>query len=59
VFLFFRTVMAKGDGVPDPAPAVALAESTRVYPLWAEEKDIPAMQFPNASGQRPAASGST
>ena len=52
VFLFFRTVMAKGEGGPDPAPAAALAEQTRVYPLWAEEKDIPPMEFPNASGQR-------
>ena len=33
VFLFFRTVMARGDDGPDPAPAVALAEQTRVYPL--------------------------
>jgi hypothetical protein len=52
VFLFFRTVMAKGQGKPDPAPAVALAEQTRVYPLWAEEKDIKPMQFPDASGKR-------
>jgi hypothetical protein len=52
VFLFFRTVMAKGDGVPDPAPAVKLAEQTRVYPLWAEEKNISPMAFPNASGVR-------
>lgn len=52
VFLFFRTVMAQGEGAPDPAPAVALAEQTRIYPLWTEEKDLPAMQFPNASGQR-------
>ncbi|MHA7777659.1 DUF1254 domain-containing protein [Roseibium sp. M-1] len=52
VFLFFRTVMAKGDGAPDPKPAVALAETTRIYPLWAEEKNIPAMEFPNASGVR-------
>ena len=52
VFLFFRTVMAQGDGEPDPAPAVAVAEQTRVYPLWMEEKDIPPMQFPNASGVR-------
>ena len=52
VFLFFRTVMAQGDGGPDPAPAAVLAEQTRVYPLWAEEKDIPPMEFPNASGQR-------
>jgi hypothetical protein len=52
VFLFFRTVMAKGEHGPDPAPAVKLAEQTRIYPLWAEEKDIPPMQFPNASGKR-------
>jgi hypothetical protein len=52
VFLFFRTVMAKGEGGPDPAPAAAMAEQTRVYALWAEEKDIPPMEFPNASGQR-------
>ncbi|MEW9838550.1 DUF1254 domain-containing protein [Mesorhizobium marinum] len=52
VFLFFRTVMAKGDGKPDPAPAVAAAETTRVYPLWEQEKDIPQMAFPNASGVR-------
>ncbi|WP_202903957.1 DUF1254 domain-containing protein [Halomonas huangheensis] len=52
VFLFFRTIMGQGDGEPDPAPAVETAEQTRIYPLWAEEKNIPAMEFPNASGQR-------
>src|SRR3546814_8618533 len=52
VFLFFRTVMKPGDGRPDPKPAVELAETTRIYPLWAEEKNIPAMEFPNASGVR-------
>ncbi|MDB6177626.1 DUF1254 domain-containing protein [Paracoccus sp. Z330] len=52
VFLFFRTIMAQGEGKPDPAPAVATAETTRVYPLWEQEKDIPAMEFPNASGVR-------
>jgi hypothetical protein len=52
VFLFFRTVMGQGKGVPDPVPAVATAEMTRVYPLWAEEKNILAMKFPNASGVR-------
>ena len=52
VFLFFRTVMKKGANGPDPAPAVALAEKTRVYPLWAPEKDVKPMDFPNASGQR-------
>ncbi|MFY4729789.1 DUF1254 domain-containing protein [Nitrospira sp. BLG_2] len=52
VFLFFRTVMAKSNGRPDPAPAVAAAEQTRVYPLWGEEKNIKPMQFPDASGKR-------
>jgi hypothetical protein len=52
VFLFFRTIMGQGDGVPDPAPAVANAERTRVYPLWTPEKDAQPMQFPNASGIR-------
>lgn len=52
VFLFFRTVMAQGDGKPDPAPAAALAERTRVYPLWEEEKRVLPMKFPNASGVR-------
>jgi len=49
VFLFFRTVMAEG---PDPAPAVAIAEQTRIYPLWDEEKNIKPMIFPNGSGKR-------
>ncbi|MCX5581195.1 DUF1254 domain-containing protein [Kaistia terrae] len=52
VFLFFRTIMGKGDDGPDPAPAVALAEQTRIYPLWASEKDVKPMQFPNGSGKR-------
>jgi hypothetical protein len=51
VFLFFRTIIPKGDNGPDPKPAVALAEQTRVYPLWAPEKDIKPMQFPNGSGK--------
>ncbi|MFY0728880.1 DUF1254 domain-containing protein [Pseudomonas sp. NFX15] len=51
VFLFFRTVMAKGEGKPDPAPAVKSAETTRVYPLWATEKDVKPMEFPDASGK--------
>jgi hypothetical protein len=49
VFLFFRTVMGKG---PDPKPAVAIAERTRIYPLWEEEKNIKPMTFPNGSGKR-------
>lgn len=52
IFLFFRTIMAKGPDGPDPAPAVALAEQTRVYPLWTMEKDVKPMQFPDGSGKR-------
>src|SRR5262245_42997335 len=52
VFLFFRTVMAKGENGPDPKPAVALAEQTRIYPLWTTEKSVKPMQFPNGSGKR-------
>jgi hypothetical protein len=52
VFLFFRTVMGQGDGEPDPSAGVAVAERTRVFPLWEEEKNVPAMEFPNASGIR-------
>jgi hypothetical protein len=52
VFLFFRTIMKKGSNGSDPAPATALAEKTRVYPLWAVEKDVKPMAFPNASGKR-------
>ena len=52
VFLFFRTIMKAGENGPDPAPAVALAERTRVYPLWAMEKDVKPMVFPDGSGKR-------
>ncbi|STQ12184.1 Protein of uncharacterised function (DUF1254) [Enterobacter cloacae] len=52
VFLFFRTIMGKGDGKPDPIPAVKNAETTRIYPLWDVEKDVKPMQFPDASGKR-------
>jgi hypothetical protein len=52
VFLFFRTIMVQGPDGPDPAPAVATAERTRVYPLWMLEKDVAPMEFPDASGQR-------
>jgi hypothetical protein len=44
--------MAKGENGPDPAPAAANAERTRVYPLWAPEKDVKPMEFPDASGKR-------
>jgi hypothetical protein len=52
VFLFFRTVMGKGEDGPDPVPAVANAEQTRIYPLYATEKDAKPMDFPNGSGKR-------
>nr|WP_244480454.1 DUF1254 domain-containing protein [Rhizobium sp. Root1220] len=52
VFLFFRTIMPKGENGPDPVPAVANAERTRVYPLWSPEKDVKAMEFPNGSGKQ-------
>jgi hypothetical protein len=29
-----------------------LAEQTRIYPLWAMEKDVKPMEFPNGSGKR-------
>jgi hypothetical protein len=51
VLLFFRTIMTQGADGPDPVPAVALAERTRVYPLWCPERDVTPMTFPNASGQ--------
>ena len=52
VFLFFRTLMAQGDNRPDPAPGVANAQQTRVYPLYEVERRVKPMQFPNASGRR-------
>lgn len=52
VFLFFRTIMGKGDGKPDSTPAVKNAETTRIYPLWTVEKDVKPMEFPDASGKR-------
>lgn len=52
VFLFFRTVMGKGATAPDPKVAVATAEQTRIYPLWAQEKNIKPMEFPNGSGRK-------
>lgn len=52
VMLFFRTVMGEGATAPDPKKAVALAEQTRIYPVWAAEKDTKSMEFPNGSGKR-------
>ena len=51
VLLFFRTIMKKGENGPDPSPAVALAEQTRIYPLFTMEKDVKPMEFPDASGK--------
>ncbi len=51
VFLFFRTIMKPGDNGPDPAPAVRLAEQTRIYPLWTSGKDVEPMTFPDGSGK--------
>ena len=50
--LFFRTVMKPGENGPDNTDAVALAESTRVYPLNMTEKERKPMQFPNGSADR-------
>ncbi|MFJ8010980.1 DUF1214 domain-containing protein [Streptomyces sp. NPDC096339] len=47
-----RTLMGPGEGGPDPPAGAATAEKTRIYPLWAPEKNVPAMEFPNASGVR-------
>lgn len=44
--------MVPGENGPDTGPAVVTAERTQVYPLWELEKDIPAMKYPNAAGQR-------
>lgn len=50
--LFFRTVMKPGENGADPTVAVALAESTRIYPLNTTEKERKPMQFPNGSADR-------
>lgn len=52
VFLFFRTIMTRGENGPDAKPAVENAERTRVYPLFEVERNVRPMQFPNASGVR-------
>jgi hypothetical protein len=52
VFLFFRTVLAKGPNGPDVTKAVETAEMTRVYPLGMPERVRPAMKFPNAAPVR-------
>ena len=35
----------------DPSPGVAVAEKTRIYPLWDEEKNIKPMDFQDGSGK--------
>jgi hypothetical protein len=52
IFLFFRALMGKGPNGVDPSPGVAVAERTRIYPLWDVEKKIEPMDFPNGSGKR-------
>lgn len=52
VLLFFRTLLVQGKDGADVRPAVANAETTRVYPLDALDKDRKPMQFPNASNVR-------
>jgi hypothetical protein len=51
-FLFFRMVMPGGDNGLIPGPAAEIGERTRVYPLWAVEKNIKPMVFADASGKR-------
>jgi hypothetical protein len=51
IFLFFRALMGKGPNGVDPSPGVAVAERTRIYPLWDEEKNIKPMDFQDGSGK--------
>jgi hypothetical protein len=51
VFLFWRAFMARGEGAPDPAPAVAALEQTLIYPLRVSNPaQWKKMEFPDASG---------
>jgi hypothetical protein len=52
VFLFFRTVLTKGEHGPDTTLAVQTAEKTRIFPLGSNEGKRLKMQFPNGSGKR-------
>ena len=52
VFLFFRTVMARARRARPGSRRWRWRRQTRVYPLWASEKDVKPMEFPNASGMR-------
>ena len=51
IFLFFRALMGKGPNGVDPSPGVVVAERTRIYPLWDEEKNIKPMDFQDGSGK--------
>lgn len=52
VFLFFRFVLDQGPDGPDTSKAIAQASRARTYPLWELEKDIPAMEFHDASNTK-------
>lgn len=52
VFLFFRFVLAQGEDGPDMTKAIELASRARTYPLWELERDIPPMEFHDASDVR-------
>lgn len=52
VFLFFRTVLKQDENGADSKDAVALAETTRIYPLDVLDKERQPMQFPNGSNIR-------
>jgi hypothetical protein len=43
--------MGKGPNGVNPSPGVAVAEKTRIYPLWDEEKNIKPMDFQDGSGK--------
>ena len=49
VFLFFRFVLDQGEAGPDMTKAIELASRARTYPLWALEREIPPMEFHDAS----------
>ena len=49
VFLFFRFVLDQGPDGPDMSKAIAQAARARTYPLWELERDVPPMEFHDAS----------
>ena len=52
IFLFFRFVLDQGPDGPDTSKAIAQAARARTYPLWELERDIPPMEFHDASDVR-------